>query len=290
MSAVSSVTLELSGDGLVRGANTAEPTTFVVTATSNGQPANLSANPLRVEVLSPNGKEVQSNVTASGQSQWTVTYQATEKGSYDVNVYLKSSVKVGIAVGTDASKTKVFGPGLEDGVQDNLPTYFTIEARGTDGQPMGKGGDPFEVKVKGPKGDVPATVTDNGDGTYRVDYAPQDAGPHRVDVTLKNKPVANSPYTVNVKEGADHNTSLVENYQFTIRARTKRNQNMARGGEKFTATVSGPKGPVENKLTDNQNGSYTVDYSLPEGVKGTYNFSVKVNSKDIQGSPWTQNI
>jgi len=283
------VTLTLSGPGL-EGGNTAEPTSFLVSATnSHGQPVQLPPNPLRVEILA-NGKELQSKVQESGNGTFTVTYQPIEKGNYEVNVYLKSSVRVGIVVGADASKSRVFGPGLEDGVQDNLPTYFTIEARGTDGQPMGKGGDPFEVKVQGPKGDVPATVTDNGDGTYRVDYAPQDAGPHKVNVTLKDKPVANSPYTVNVKEGADHNTSLVENYQFTIRARTKRNQNMTRGGEKFTATVSGPQGPVETKLSDNQNGSYTVNYSLGEATKGTYNFSVKVNSKDIQGSPWTQTI
>jgi len=223
---------------------------------------------------------------------YTVTYQPPIAGHYDVNVYLKSNVRVGIAVGTDASKTRVFGPGLEDGVQDNLPTYFTIEARGTDGNPMGKGGDPFQVKIAGPKGDVPATVTDNGDGTYRVDYAPDDAGNHKIEVTLKAKPVANSPYNVNVREGADHTTSGIEGAQFTIRAKTKRGVFMGIGGEKFGSSIKGPSGEVEIDVVDNNNGSYTVHYPFP-AEKGAYTFRAYVKQlllkKDIKNSPWTEN-
>jgi len=152
---------------------------------------------------------------------------------------------------------------------------------------MTKGGDPFEVKIKGPKGDVPAEVIDNGDGTYTVNFAPQDAGPTRIDVSLKGKPVANSPYTINVKEGADHNTSFVENFQFTIRARTKRNQNMTRGGEKFVVDINGPSGKINANLKDAGDGTYVVNYALPQGTKGQVQFSVKVNGKDIQGSPWS---
>jgi len=230
---------------------------------------------------------------------YDVTYQPSEVGKHEIVVGLKnpaapqyfehikdSPFHANITQGTDANKTKVFGPGLEDGVQDNLPTYFNIESRDRNGQPVRKGGDPFEVKIQGPKGDVPATVHDNGDGTYRVDYAPQDAGNHVIKVELKNKPVAQSPYTVNVKEGADHNTSGIESFQFVIRARTKTGKDMSRGGEKFEVAVQGPSGQHPVQLRDAGNGTYVVTYSIPP-VQGAFNFSVKVNGNHIQGSPFS---
>jgi len=275
-----SVHLSLDGPGLQQ-ANTAEPTSFTITAKDDsGRAVQLPPNPFKIDINGPSGP-VQSQLQDNGNGTFTVTYHAQKEGTHEVNVFLKSTVKVGIAVGTDASKSKAYGPGLEDGVQDNLPTYFTIESRGTDGQPMKKGGDPYEVKITGPKGDVPAQITDNGDGTYRVDYAPEHAGPTRIDIGLKGKPVANSPYTVNVKEGADHTTSFIESATFVIQARTKRNQNMTRGGEKFEVAIDNNANP---KLNDLGNGQYNVSYTVPRS--GNTNFSVKVNTKDIQGSPW----
>jgi len=284
------VFLNVSGPGL-QVANTAEPTSFTISASDkSGRPLALAGNPFTVDIQGPGGK-VQNNLADNGNGSWTVSYQAAVSGNHDVTVTLKQSVRVGIATGTDASKTKVYGPGLEDGVQDNLPTYFTIEAVGTDGKRMPKGGDPFTVKVTGPKGEnVPANITDNGDGTYRVDYAPENAGPTRIDVGLKDKPVANSPYTVNVKEGADHSTSFVEAHQFVIRSKTKTGKNMTKGGETFTVSINGPSGEVRNNLKDVNDGTYVCNFSLPQGAKGRYSFSVQVNKKDIQGTPFTLNI
>lgn len=50
-------------------------------------------------------------------------------------------------VGTDASKTLVYGPGVEPTLLNTKPGAFTIEARDKDGKKMNKGGDDFEVKV-----------------------------------------------------------------------------------------------------------------------------------------------
>lgn len=62
-----------------------------------------------------------------------------------------------------------------------------------------QGGDNFVVTITGPKGEhVPSVIKDNDDGTYRVEYAAMNPGPTRVEVTLRGKHVANSPYTVMV--------------------------------------------------------------------------------------------
>lgn len=46
---------------------------------------------------------------------------------------------------------------------------------------------PFKVEIQGPKGKVPARITDHGNGDYRVDYEPTSAGNHHIEVTLKVK-------------------------------------------------------------------------------------------------------
>jgi hypothetical protein len=70
-----------------------------------------------------------------------------------------------------------------------------------------------------------------------VKYAPEHAGPHRIDVTLRDKPVDRSPYSVNVREGADHNNSFLEGFQFVIRSCTKSGKSMTRGGENFKVCI-----------------------------------------------------
>jgi len=283
--------LHFHGAGL-EGANTAEPTSFTIEAKSrDGGRARLVQNPFGVEVVGANGAAVRTDLRDNNDGTFTVTYQAVHAGDHTVNVQLKHQLRVGVVVGTDASKSRAFGPGLQDGVQDNLPTHFTIEARGTDGQPMGKGGDPFVVKIQGPAGDVPNTITDNGDGTYTVNYAPEHAGPHTVNVTLKDKPVDRSPYTVNVREGADHRTSLIESFKFVIQSKTKADKPMTRGGENFTVDITNPAGSrVDNKLEDLRNGQYACTFSLANGGAGNYKLDVKVNGKDILGSPFNINF
>jgi hypothetical protein len=288
------------GPGLA-GGNTAEPAVFTIhAADQNGNPVVPRENPFVVDIVQPDGTELAPQVVDNRNGTYTVTYQPHAAGTHEIVVGLRnpaapvyydhikdSPFRVNIGMGTDASKTLVYGPALEGPVQDNLPTCLHIKAIGTDGQPITHGGDPFEVRVNGPTGEVPVKVVDNGDGTYTAHFAPTDAGNHRIDVTLKNKPVANSPYNINVREGADHNTSFVEGFQFVIRARTKRNANMTRGGEKFAVEINGPSGVVQNQFRDVGDGTYVVNYQLPAGAAGQYTFNVKVNGQHIQGSPWT---
>ena len=79
-----------------------------------------------------------------------------------LHVCLFYSTNFHTVAGIDPSKCTAFGPGLGNDVSDTQPTYFTVQSKDCEGKDLNKGGYPFEVKVTGPKGDVPATVTDNG--------------------------------------------------------------------------------------------------------------------------------
>jgi len=283
------------GPGL-QGGNTAEPGVFTIHAIDeNGNKVTPPANPFLVTVTAPNGDDLDAKVTDNKDGTYGVEYQATQVGKHAIVVGLKNPVvptqfehikdspfSVDIAQGTSADKTLVYGPGVEDGKpQDNLPTNFTIESRDRDGNKVPVGGDDFAVKITGPNGDVPAKVTDNGDGTYNVEYSPEDAGAHKIEVTLRGKPVAKSPYHVNVREGADHAKSGVGKVTMTIQARTKSGKEMTKGGEPYTCTIN--DGAVEANFKDLNNGKYKLVFEPAAGQAIKINFLV--NGKDIKGSP-----
>jgi len=188
----------------------------------------------------------------------------------------------------DVTKTLCHGPGLEDGILDTQPTYFMIETRDQDGKPLNKKGanQPFVVTVDGPKGKVPVKITDNKDGTYRVDYEPTAHGNHHIEVTLEKEHVADSPYDIRVDEGAYARNSLIEQYSFVVRTKTRENNNKKAGGEgdNFKVWIEGQGNPKHN-FVDNGEGSYTVTYSLPS--RGRYTINVQINGEHIQGSPFT---
>jgi len=69
----------------------------------------------------------------------------------------------------------------------------------------------------------------------------------------------------------------------------KKGENKSKGGDKFSVEINGPNGPVENlDYKDIGDGSYHVHYNLSE--PGDYQIFVKMDGKDIKGSPWKQTI
>jgi len=73
-----------------------------------------------------------------------------------------------------------------------------------------------------------------------------------------------------------------------VQAAGRNGQIKTQGGDPFQAAINGPSGQVPAKVLDNGNGTYNVSYQLPSS--GQYTVSVKVNGKDIRGSPFQQII
>jgi len=282
------------GPGL-QGGNTSEPGIFTIEVRNReGKKLSIGGVPIDVDIADSEGSEVAFKLLDNRDGTFTATYQPVEPGIHTVDVILRhkqfplfynhikeSPFKVPIEAGADAIKSIAFGPGLEDGNDDQHDTTFTIQAKDRNGNNMDKGGDPFDVKIHGPNGPVDAKIKDNDDGTYTVDYKPNDAGKHRVDVTLKGQPINKSPYTVMIKEGADDQTSIIESYSFVIQAKSKKGQNLKKGGDKFKVTISGPSGNVPVDLKDLGTGQYLVTYKLPG--PGKYVIHVTVDDKPLKG-------
>lgn len=291
------------GPGLEDGNTTAEPTHYTIhTVDNKGNPCKQGGSPIDVDIVGPDGDVVDADVTDNNDGTYTVKYHPTEPGDYTIeNIlrnpfqpmhyeHIKGSPKtVTVLPGTDPNASHAYGPGLQDGILDTLPTEFTIQAADRAGNKMDKGGDDFEVDIRDAEGnEVPHKLTDNDDGTYKVEYKPNGPGPQTVNVNLRGKPIKDAPFKFGIKAGASAAFSVVENYTFTIQAKTAAGENRNEGGENFEVKITGPNGPVETvEITDKGDGKYFVSYSLPD-VTGEYNISVTVNGEDIKGSPWKQ--
>jgi len=285
------------------GAKTGELMTFTVELISkNGNRVTNMGHRIGVDVMSEPQMILLNNVTIKDNRDGTlsVSYVGAEATRYRIDVMLrhatvplyyhhvaKSPYSISFQPGTDANQSIAFGPGLKDGVSDTIPTHFTIQAKDKDGKNMSEGGDPFKVEIKGPKGNVPCEVKDNNDGTYKVDYQAKDPGPHQIFVSLKDSPIKDAPFKVDVKAGADDHHSSIDSFSFVIQLRTKNGEKKKEGKEDVKVTINGPSGAVPGvNLRDVGDGTYICTYSLQNA--GDYTVSVTLNGKDIKGSPWKQ--
>lgn len=288
--------------------DTANPATFTIAACDpEGNKVAVGGAPFDAFVADADGNEVPVEIKDNGDGTYTGSYEPKRPVEHTVNVVLrneaeplyyedvaKSPYKVPVAPGIDASKCVIDGEGVEDGMVENVhPTQFTIHAKDINGDDIKKGGEKFDVAVKGPDGKPikkDPEVKDNGDGTYTVEYAPEEAGPHVVEVTLKGEPVAASPYNIEVEEGADEEETTVGHYGFTIIARDRFGEPMTTGGAKVDVEIKldAPEAePIEGiSVVDNGDGTYTSEYDIEE--PGEYIISIKINNRRLKGTPFKQ--
>jgi filamin len=292
---------EAHGPGLESGNKTTNPTHFTVVAKNrNGdQIAIPSKNPFEVVVHPPDDSPVDTKLEPQADGTLLVTYVPLKPGNYTIDVtchsatnpayfdHIKgSSFSLFIKPSPDLSNTYAHGPGLQDGIKDTLPAAFQIVAKDINGDDITEGGDPIAVTIQGPNGeDIPATLTDNNNGTYDVVYQPDGPGVYQVTPTVAGAPIKKAPYKVHIEEGADADHSGIEGFTFRIRARNKRGENMTKGGAKFDCHIEGPA-EVQLEYHDNGDGLYVVNYALAQ--PGDYKVNVTMDGRHIKGSPWTQ--
>jgi filamin len=111
---------------------------------------------------------------------------------------LTSHVTNSFATAPIPAKCKAYGPGLEK-AEAKIPTHFTIESINARNTRCPCGGHPWNVKIKDGNGnELIAAIEDNSDGTYTVKYTPKAAGKLTIAVTLFDKHIPHSAFSVPV--------------------------------------------------------------------------------------------
>jgi len=194
------------------------------------------------------------------------------------------------------------GKGVEGGYT-RRPLPFTIHSRTAGNQPVvGKWIRPMEVKVRGPKGDVPCEVRDNGDGTFFGKYVADVAGDYKVSIEVVPEAIDDAPrahikgsvYELKVRESSDPKSSYAEGpglvqawdnkpNKFKVFVRDEDGKPVA--GEPVVVTVTpkdgGPAAPVDIK--DNGDGTYDVAYNADK--PGDYTINATIGGEPIRDMP-----
>ncbi|BFZ10498.1 hypothetical protein BsWGS_13537 [Bradybaena similaris] len=169
------------------------PNEFTVDARSVSPTAQ---GKVKAIVTSPSGQRTDTLVKNKGDGTYSVLYTPVEKGPQKIDVTYEelpipeSPLTVTATPGSDASKVKAYGPGLESVITDET-AVFTVDLKGA-----GKGG--LGLGIEGPV-ETPMQCTDNHDGTCQVVYQPNKSGPYDISVKFNDQHIPGSPFHVDVK-------------------------------------------------------------------------------------------
>uniref|UniRef100_A0A670JMW4 Filamin C n=1 Tax=Podarcis muralis TaxID=64176 RepID=A0A670JMW4_PODMU len=242
-----------------------EVATFMVDCSKAGEAE------LTIEIISDSGVKAEVLIQNNSDGTYSITYIPSFPGTYTITINMAATPNV-----------KVFGP--EWSVLREVTTDFTVDARSL----TKTGGSHTKVRVINPSGAKTDTyVTDNADGTYRVQYTPYEDGVHLVEVTYDDVPVPKSPFRVGVTEGCD--PSRVRAYGPGLEG------GLVNKANRFTVETRGAgtgglglaiEGPSEAKMSckDNKDGSCSVEY-IPF-TPGDYDVNITFGGRPIPGSPF----
>ncbi|XP_039529536.1 filamin-B isoform X2 [Pimephales promelas] len=273
-----------SGSGLKRG-KVGEISVLNVDCTEAG-PGQLT-----LEAESDSGAKAKTEVLDNKDGTYTVTYVPLTAGMYTLQLkYGGKTVpnfpaKVNVDPAVDTSKVKVSGPGVAgEGVFREATTNFTVDARAL----TKTGGKHIKSCVKNPSGaSTDCSISDNGDGTYGVEYTPFENGVHSVEILYDETPVPKSPFQVGVGEGCDPSRVEAKGPGLEEALTDKHNKfSIITRGAGIGGLGITVEGPSESKMSckDNKDGSCNVEYT--PYVPGLYDVNITYGGQHIPGSPF----
>ncbi|XP_065165587.1 filamin-A isoform X3 [Atheta coriaria] len=226
----------------------------------------------------------------NGDGSADVRYYPTVVGEYAVHILCdnedipKSPYMAQILPNTDyyPDKVEVYGPGVEAvGLAKNAPAKFTVDTR-----KAGKA--PLDVQVTDANSNsIPVNLTQKPDGTVDGVYTPNSGGKHTVQVNYGGVATKKSPHRVNVSEplnirvfgpGLEDGVKAKTPAYFNIDARDAGVGNMEvllKNEETNQLT------PI--MLTDNQDGTYSVEYAAAE--PGLHTMTLNYNGLKVPTTP-----
>ncbi|MDP2435572.1 MAG: filamin/ABP280 repeat domain-containing protein [archaeon] len=253
-----------------------------------------------VQVQGPNGSVAPEALSDNGDGTYDSAWTPVHSGDHVVSItsegnhiqgspfHLKSFPQ------PSSGNSFVEGAGLTDGF-DNEPAHFVIHLNDKNNAPVSDGHP--QVSINGPSPVAPH-VTNNGDGTYSVEYSADEAGSYQITVLTtddgEGQNVKGSPSTAVIIPGADADATPLGEFSLKIHAVDKHGQPKTVGGDRFEVAIAhrAEKGGAESdhdcRGQDNGDGTYTATYTLVG--TGRFTVSIKLNGRHIKNSPFHHNL
>ncbi|XP_046603545.1 filamin-A [Neodiprion virginianus] len=185
-----------SGDGLKQGTVGQEIRSFIDTRRAG--PGELTAN-----CVGPH-KVAYCELYDHGDATFTLNVKPQESGRHILTIKYAgehvpgSPFTLRVSGAPDASKVRVYGPGIEHGVLATFQSRFICDTRGA-------GAGQLTVRVRGPKGAfrVEMQRENQKDRTILCRYDPTEPGEYRVEVRWAGVLVPGSPFPVRIVDTQD---------------------------------------------------------------------------------------
>lgn len=281
--------VKADGPGLKPGNKTGKPCDIVIDTRKAGKAK------LNVEVTDEVGEPVKVDLTEEEPGLFASSYFPEKEGTHTVNITYggkpinKSPFKVKISPSSDASKVKVFGPGIKPtGVKSMEPTYFEIDTTDAGEGDVSVNIEPTDESL--PRVKDMEVKEGKKPNTYVVTYIPPKDGEYVISVTFAGVQVPKSPFKIKVQPGCDaskvkvHGPGIEEpivgqSNPFTVECPPEA------GVGDLTCTIESPSGlKIRAKVTDNGDGTYSVEWTPKE--TGKHKLTIKYGPQEVPGSPF----
>ncbi|XP_022254826.1 filamin-A-like, partial [Limulus polyphemus] len=244
---------------------------------------------LDVKVIGPGGINEYVDINKLDDSTYECIYRPMNEGRYVITVSYggqevpHSPFELNVGPYKE-SKICAYGPGLDGGVV-GYPACFTVDTNGETGS--------LGFSIEGPS-QAKIECDDNGDGSADVKYFPLAPGDYAVHILCNNEDIPKSPFVAQILPKTDYFPEKVEAFGSGIdKYGVTKNKPVD-----FTVDIRKAGGhapldiniideeyrPVDLKVQDNKDGTYTCSYCPTKSNKHT--IQVNYGGVAILNSPY----
>ncbi|XP_068231445.1 filamin-A isoform X3 [Palaemon carinicauda] len=245
---------------------------FVVDASEGGE-GNLEIS------ISAAGRNIPTQVHPHGSARFAVSFVPLEAIDHIINISFNKEPVQGspfvAKVQADPNRIVVSGQSLA-ATAVGKTSFFTIS------NVTGSVED-VEVSVEGPNGlPVPAQVRDNGDHTFKVEFAPKSAGEHRIHVAYSSEAIPGSPFSCKVYDVSAIKVRPVDRGMVAKPVTFLVETNNAGPGN-LEVTVNNGQVPTSAQAQGNH--VYAISFTPKEAKPHVV--ELKFNGENVPGSPFS---
>ena len=216
-------------------------------------------------------------------------------------------LRIGGTRTSDTSASLCYPEELKANIPLSEPQIIQIRAVNYDGKPQQTGGDPFTATLQAPDGTstLHCYISDNGDGTYKLNFTADAPGTHHLDVRVFGRGIRGSPFQITVQQDTD--ADVDKNHEFDvyipdvalvgypqkILVNVSKEQTDVAKVEANTIhatieTQTGDSVKCTSRVINAESGQYAIQYTPP--VDGPLNAIITVNKIPAAGNPYVIHV
>ncbi|KAL0108257.1 hypothetical protein PUN28_015064 [Cardiocondyla obscurior] len=276
-------------DGLEPSLFVNKQTTFTIDARDVAK-SKTDDGKVSCTINNPSGGKTEKLIIPQGDGTYRVSYTPFEEGCHIIDILYDnvpipgSPFSVNVQRGSDPSKCRAYGPGLEKGVV-NKTNRFTVETR-----EAGNGG--LGLSITG-DGEVKAEAKDNYDGSCTVEYVPTEPGDYEIGIKFAEQNIPGSPFKIEVVSDSEAKNVIAygpglqpEMVREGVPAKFTVDTSKCAKAAQLDVRVSTDKGQAQKpQIKSKGDGLYEVTYQPPPAGSNVH-VGVTYDGEDINSSPF----